>query len=139
MKFFGPIVSGTLFSLGLGISGMTEPQNIISFLDISGEWDPTLLFVMIGAVSVYMTLFRFVIKNPRPLFEENFFIPPSQGIDKKFLMGSALFGIGWGLTGLCPGPGLVGLVSGSTYSLVFFTTMLLGMVLSKLGPLKRGL
>ena len=131
MKYFLPTLSGLLFSFGLSISGMTEPQNILAFLDITGDWNPNLMFVMVGAIGVYSIMFPVVSKKKKPIFDSQFHLPTANKIDKKLLVGATLFGTGWGVTGLCPGPGWVGLVSSTPYSVIFFITMLSGMVLSR--------
>lgn len=127
----GPFFGGIVFAIGLGMGGMTEPTKIVAFLDVFGNWEPDLLFVMGGAVSTYAIFYRWVLKRKQPLFESSFSIPTSKAIDKRLILGSALFGIGWGMTGLCPAPGLVGLTSGATYALVFVGTMILGMLLGR--------
>ena len=127
----GAFFGGVVFAVGLGIGGMTEPQNIISFLDIFGEWDPSLAFVMLGAVGSYAILFRLVIKyQAAPLGGSEFFIPSNKVIDKKLIFGSSLFGIGWGITGLCPGPGLASLSSGQAYGFVFVVMVVVGIFLA---------
>ena len=128
----GPFVGGILFSIGLGVSGMTEPAKIISFLDIFGRWDPSLIFVMVGAIGVNALFHRIIIKKPNPLFDSRFYLPTKTILDKNLILGSALFGIGWGITGLCPGPGLASMVTGKTYSLVFVIAMVFGMALVKI-------
>lgn len=122
------LITGLLFGFGLLISGMTQPEKIITFLDFtSGQWDPTLAFVMIGGIGVHATLRRWVIKRPSPLFGMHFDIPTRKELDKKLLLGSAMFGVGWGLSGFCPGPSLVAAASGSTQALLFVGAMLAGM------------
>lgn len=121
---------GVLFALGLGISGMTQPTKVIGFLDILGDWDPSLIFVMGGAVGVNLLLYRLTMKRrPRPLLEEAFVIPSRRHINAHLVGGAALFGIGWGLSGYCPGPALVASVSGWTSVLAFLGAMLAGMFL----------
>lgn len=127
----GPFVGGALFAIGLGVSGMTEPSKVIGFLDLFGNWDPSLMFVMIGAIGVNAILYRLIIRRKTPLFEKQFHVPQNKTIDKKLLVGSGLFGIGWGISGLCPGPGLVGLLSQTHYAFAFVITMLVGMTAVK--------
>ena len=123
----GPLLGGMLFSIGLGVSGMTEASNIIGFLDITGKWNPALIFVMCGALVVNIVLYRLIIKRKKPLMEKSFFVPTNSMIDRRLIVGAVLFGLGWGLTGLCPGPGIVSLVSGTSYGFSFFTSMIVGM------------
>ena len=119
---------GLLFALGLGISGMTDAGKVIGFLDLSGDWDPSLAFVMVGAIAVHMVFYRFVLRRERPLFSSAFYVPSRQDIDARLIAGAALFGVGWGLGGYCPGPGLVSSVSLVTEAVVFVVAMLGGMV-----------
>lgn len=125
------LLSGALFGLGLAVSGMTDPQRILGFLDVSGDFDPALLFVLGGAVLTTLVLFRFVLRRPAPVLAERFQIPALKQIDRPLLLGAALFGIGWGLAGYCPGPVLVGLGVLSPEALWFVPAMLLGMYLHR--------
>jgi len=120
-------LSGTLFALGLGISGMTLPQKVIGFLDVAGDWDPSLALVMLGSAGVYMVFYRWIQHRSRPLFDTEFHIPTRTDIDQRLLLGAGLFGIGWGLVGLCPGPAMTALVSGHPKALIFFVAMAAGM------------
>ncbi|MCB9674409.1 MAG: YeeE/YedE family protein [Alphaproteobacteria bacterium] len=108
---------------------MTQADKVIAFLDLSDAWDPSLAFVMIGAIGVHMALFRFIVRRPSPLFADAFGIPTRSDIDGRLVAGSALFGVGWALGGYCPGPGLVSSASGSTNALVFVATLTAGMLL----------
>jgi uncharacterized protein len=125
-------LAGALFGAGLLISGMTQPAKVIGFLDVSRGWDPSLLFVMAGAVGVYALAFR-RIRNGRmrPWFDVLFHLPDRRSLDRKLILGAALFGIGWGLAGLCPGPGLVAAAGGSTAGLWFVVAMLAGMLIQQ--------
>lgn len=125
-------VSGVLFAIGLGISGMTQPVHVVGFLDFFGKWDPALLGVMGGAVVTYGIFFRLILKRKQPLFAGSFGLPTKKDLDARLLTGSALFGLGWGIAGYCPGPGLVSLASGKTTVLVFVASMLAGMLLFKI-------
>ena len=118
--------SGALFGGGLAISRMTDRAVILGFLDLSGAFDPTLLFVMGGAVAVTAIGFRFVLRMPAPAFEPGFQLPAADAIDRRLLLGAAIFGIGWGLAGFCPGPALVGLAAGLRDALLFVPAMLAG-------------
>ncbi|MGH7965692.1 MAG: DUF6691 family protein [Candidatus Binatia bacterium] len=120
-------LSGLLFALGLGISGMTQPQKVTGFLNVLGDWDPSLALVMAGGVSVYLLLHRLILKRSRPIFGRSFFLPTHQDIDRPLLLGAALFGLGWGLVGFCPGPALVSTVTGHPAVLIFVLAMAAGM------------
>ena len=126
MKSLIAIVGGVLFSIGLVISGMINPNKVIGFLDIFGNWDYALAFVMGGAVIVNLILFPFILKK-KPLCDETHHLPSNKQVDKKLIIGSALFGIGWGLVGICPGPGIVNLVTFDTKALAFVGAMIVGM------------
>jgi uncharacterized protein len=120
---------GLLFGVGLCISGMTDPTNIIAFLDVSGRWSPNLAGVMLGAIVVHAAWLRWPTRPGRA--ESNGGVPPASAkrIDRALVLGAALFGIGWGVSGYCPGPAIVALGSGSLGALVFVTTMAAGMLL----------
>jgi len=126
------LLSGALFGLGLAVSGMTDPLRILGFLDIAGDFDPALLFVLGGAVTTTLVLFRFVLKRPAPLFADSFQLSSLRTLDRPLLVGAGLFGIGWGLAGYCPGPALVGLGVASAEALWFVPAMLVGMLLHRL-------
>lgn len=121
-------VAGALFGAGLLVSGMTQPARVIGFLDVTGSWDPSLAFVMGGAVGVYAAAFRWIRRRRRaPWFDVQLHLPARRDIDLPLILGAALFGIGWGLGGLCPGPGIVSAASGSLTGLAFVAAMLAGM------------
>jgi uncharacterized membrane protein YedE/YeeE len=120
-------VSGALFALGLGVGGMTQPAKVIGFLDVAGPWDPSLAFVMLGAVGAYGIAFRLIRRRTRPVLASAFSIPGRRDVDARLVGGAALFGVGWGLAGYCPGPGIVSLVAGATPVVVFVSAMLVGM------------
>lgn len=121
--------SGSLFSIGLGISGMTQPMNIIGFLDVTGEWNPTLVFVLASSVGVYFLVSQFVLKRKAPILASAFAIPPKGKLDARLIGGAMLFGVGWGISGYCPGPALTSIPSGAPYVLVFVGSMIAGMLL----------
>jgi uncharacterized membrane protein YedE/YeeE len=122
-------VSGALFGFGLVLSGMANPAKVIGFLDITGEWDPSLALVMIGALTLTMPAFRYFRQADSCAIGHPHQIPTNKVVDAPLLVGSGLFGIGWGLVGLCPGPALVGLLTFEMESLVFVIAMLAGMKL----------
>lgn len=122
-------LAGALFGAGLLVSGMTHPARVIGFLDPTGAWDPTLAFVMAGAIAVYAIAYRVIHRRcGEPWFDQRFHVPDRRTLDAKLVAGAALFGVGWGLGGLCPGPGIVAAASGSTSALVFVAAMLVGML-----------
>jgi len=120
------IAAGFVFGLGLWISGMANPAKVIGFLDITGEWDASLALVMAGAVGVVLIPFRLAVKRAKPLLEEAFALPTRKDIDAPLVAGSALFGVGWGIVGYCPGPGITALATLSTESVVFVAAMMVG-------------
>lgn len=121
-------LAGALFGIGLLISGMTQPARVVGFLDLTGAWDPALGFVMGSAVISYAILFRVIQRRrKRPVFEPAFSLPTRRDLDLSLILGSALFGIGWGLGGLCPGPGIVAAAGGSSTAIAFVGAMLAGM------------
>ena len=119
MKKFLYFISGSIFGVGLLISGMSNPQKVLSFLDIFGNWDPSLMFVMIGAISITAIYFAAIKKKSTKL----------RSIDKKLVVGSSIFGIGWGLVGICPGPAIVVVGSANIKGIIFFIALLIGMFL----------
>ena len=124
------LLAGTLFGLGLAISGMTQPQRVLGFLDLAGHWDPTLAFVMGGGLMITTSAFRFVLRRGRPLFDAKFYLPTRNDLDAPLLVGAACFGIGWGLAGFCPGPAIASLATAAPPVLIFVVAMLAGMALS---------
>ena len=121
------LVSGVLFGSGMVISGMVDPINVLGFLDITGDWNPSLAFVMGGALAIFTPMYHLVIKKRKQAVNgEGFKITTNQVIDKKLVGGAALFGIGWGLAGFCPGPAVTSLGGGATSVILFSITMLIG-------------
>lgn len=131
------VFAGFVFGLGLVISGMTDPSKVVGFLDITGAWDPSLAFVMGGAVGVHALLYRIIRPGPRPLLASAWQIPSRHDIDLRLLGGAAIFGVGWGIGGYCPGPALVSVASLSAAPIVFVVAMSLGMALVPQGAPKR--
>lgn len=129
MKILSSFVVGLLFGLGLCLGGMTQPQKVLGFLDIAGAWDPSLAFVMGGAVSVAFVAFRVLAGRERNLNGAPLALPQARAIDSRLLGGAALFGIGWGLVGFCPGPALIGLGFLSPGAGLFVVAMAAGMIL----------
>jgi uncharacterized membrane protein YedE/YeeE len=123
-------VVGVIFGAGLIVSGMTNANKVIDFLNpFGGAWDPSLGLVMAGAIAVHMAAFRFITSRPSPLFDGKFHLPTRSDIDVRLLAGAALFGVGWGLGGICPGPGLVAAVSMTSSVLLFVGGLVVGMAL----------
>ncbi|MGR8919654.1 MAG: DUF6691 family protein [Gammaproteobacteria bacterium] len=129
MRALSFLLLGALFAVGLGISGMTQPAKVLGFLDVFGAWDPALMFVMGGAVTVTFAGYRWVLKRPMPLLAAKFEIPSRRDIDLPLIGGAALFGLGWGTAGFCPGPAITALASGSLDVLVFVGAMFAGFLL----------
>jgi uncharacterized protein len=125
------LLSGVLFGLGLAMSGMTDARRVLGFLDVLGDFDPTLLFVLGGAVATTTLLFRFVLRRGRPVLGEGFQLSSLKRIDARLLGGAAIFGIGWGIAGYCPGPAIAGLGVLSVEALWFVPAMLVGMWLHR--------
>jgi uncharacterized protein len=128
------LISGVLFGAGVTISGMVNPMKVLNFFDILGTWDPTLILVMGAGLLVALIGYQIIFKREAPLFAPSFQLPMSQDIDAKLLGGAALFGVGWGLSGFCPGPAVASLVFGRTESITFVTAMAAGMMLAKQIP-----
>ncbi len=126
MPLIFAIISGALFGLGLAVSQMMDPAKVLSFLDVAGAWDPSLILVMGGAVGVTMPGFWLILKRPGPFFGSQFHVPEAIHLDAKLLIGAGLFGIGWGISGLCPGPAFAGLATGNALIIGFVVTMLAG-------------
>lgn len=123
-------LSGLVFALGLGIGGMTQPPRVLAFLDVAGAWDPALALVMAGAVAVYAGAARLATRLGQPIYAAAFALPARRDLDLPLVGGAALFGIGWGLAGLCPGPALTALASGTPAAVLFVLAMLGGMLLA---------
>ncbi len=123
------LVSGFIFALGLGISGMTNPVKVYSFMDIFGRWDPTLIFVMVGAISVHFISYLVIKRQKSPVLAQAFQVPKRQDVTFALIIGSVLFGIGWGLAGYCPGPAVVSLASFEYRPIIFVLSMVVGMFL----------
>jgi uncharacterized protein len=127
INLIGSFCSGLLFAIGLGIAGMTLPQKVLAFLDVTGDWDPSLALVMFSSAGVYFALHRLVLRRGQPLAGARFALPTRRDIDAPLVVGAAMFGAGWGLVGLCPGPAVAALASLHEDALVFFVSMIAGM------------
>lgn len=122
------LLAGVLFGIGLAVSGMLIPDKVLNFLDIAGHWDPSLALVMGGALAITIPGYYLVTKQPKPVFADAFSLPTSRDVDAKLLTGAALFGLGWGLSGLCPAPALVNISTAFVDVLAFVGAMLVGML-----------
>lgn len=135
LRMFAALLSGAVFGLGLAISGMMNPAKVIGFLDVAGDWDPTLMFVMGGALLVTIPAFRLVLRRRGPVLENDFDIPAKSNVDGRLLGGAATFGVGWGLVGFCPGPAVVALVPALATGLMpvfaFVGAMVAGMLVHR--------
>ena len=131
------LAAGLLFGLGLAVSQMTNPAKVLAFLDITGDWDPSLAFVMAGAVAVSLIAFRIAGARRRPLFGDTFQLPTRRDIDMPLIAGALLFGVGWGLAGFCPGPAITAIVAGQGKVFLFLAAMLAGMLVFRFLPLTR--
>ena len=127
MRFVSVFVCGLVFGLGLAVSGMLNPAKVSGFLDLAGAWDPSLAFVMGGGLAVNAVFFH-LLKRPSPYFAEIFSLPGLTQIDRPLLVGAALFGVGWALAGLCPGPAIASLAYGSVDGVLFFVAMAVGLL-----------
>lgn len=122
-------VVGFVFAIGLGISGMTQPAKVVGFLDLFGSWDPSLLFVMVGAISVHFVTYRLIRQRKSPLLAEQWQVPTKREITPALVVGSLIFGVGWAVAGFCPGPGITSLANFSKEPTIFVLSMLAGMFL----------
>ena len=132
MSFLINVALGLLFGIGLVVSGMSDPAKVLNFLDLFGTWDPSLAFVMGGAVVTAFVGYHIVFKRPKPVAANSFQLPAKTVIDRKVLVGPAIFGIGWGLGGFCPGPALTAATLGAAGAYVFLPMMFLGMWLARM-------
>ena len=130
-KYISILVAGLIFGLGLAVSGMTHANKVLGFLDVTGNWDPSLLLVLGGAVAVTVVAFRLILRRPAPMLEEKFTLPTATDIDGPRVVGAAIFGIGWGISGYCPGPGIALLAAPGWETWVFIPALLLGAFLHK--------
>ncbi len=125
-KLLVALISGIIFGLGLSLSQMVDPNKVLGFLDIAGDWDPSLAFVMAGALAVATPGFYWIKKRQRPIFEDGFHLSHKKQIDKPLVLGAIIFGIGWGLSGYCPGPAVAGIGFGNGEALVMVLAIYVG-------------
>lgn len=126
------LIVGFIFAIGLGVSGMTQPQKVIGFLDLFGQWDPSLIFVMAGAVIVHFVTYRLIRKRTSPLFSTQWHVPTKKEITPALVIGAFIFGVGWALGGFCPGPAVTSLASFESRPVIFVISMIVGMIAFKL-------
>ena len=131
LRALAGLVAGSLFGLGFVVSEMINPAKVQAFLDVAGAWDPSLAFVMGGAVIVTFVGYRLVFRRDRPLFEATFSVPTRTDLDARLIGGAVLFGAGWGLAGFCPGPAIAGLALGLRETVAFVAGMAVGMILAR--------
>jgi uncharacterized membrane protein YedE/YeeE len=134
MPLLAILASGILFGAGLALSGMVNPMKVVNFLDLTGLWDPSLIFVMAGGLIVTVIGYRLAWSRQRPLFAQRFALPSASAIDTPLIAGAALFGLGWGLAGFCPGPAIASLVFGRAETLIFIIAMAAGMLIVRVLP-----
>ncbi len=131
MKIITTYLFGLIFGIGISISGMANPAKVLNFFDIAGTWDPSLAFVMGGALAVALVGYRVAFRRPSPVFETNFHLPTSRLIDARLVGGSAAFGVGWGIAGFCPGGAIPALGTGITDVFIFVAAMVAGIWIAK--------
>lgn len=131
MRLFAAYLAGLLFGLGIAISGMMNPAKVLNFLDIFGMWDPSLAFVMGGALVTTFIGYRLVLRRTAPMFESSFALPRRHHIDRPLLAGSAIFGVGWAIAGFCPGGALPALGTGRWEVVVFMGALIVGVLIAK--------
>ncbi len=136
MKPLAGYITGLLFGVGLVLGGMTDPARILGFLDIAGHWDPTLAFVMFGAVTVTWLGYRWLFRSAKPWLAASFHLPATSVIDRRLVIGALLFGVGWGLAGYCPGPALVSIWNGAAGLYLLLAGMIFGWWLARRVPHK---
>lgn len=131
------LLTGLVFGMGLSLSEMINPDRVLGFLDILGAWNPALAFVLGGAVLTSMICFHFILKQPHPLLDKQFYMPSKTMIDRPLIVGAVLFGMGWGLYGYCPGPALAALAYLETSTFIFVAAMIAGLFLARLWTARK--
>lgn len=137
-RIIAALIAGIVFGAGLAISQMINPAKVLAFLDVAGEWDPSLAFVMLGAVAVTAVGYRVAFRRQRPAFDTQFHVPTRSDVDARLITGAAVFGAGWGLAGYCPGPALAGLAGGAAETVVFVASMAGAMILANWAESRSG-
>jgi uncharacterized protein len=131
MSFLSAFVIGLIFGLGIALSGMINPAKVLNFFDLAGTWDPSLAFVMGGALAVATPGYRLVFRRPAPVLENRFLLPDTRVIDRRLVLGSATFGVGWGIAGFCPGGALPALGTGRPEVFLFLAALIGGLLLAR--------
>lgn len=131
-RVLSALIAGLVFGAGIAISGMINPAKVLNFFDFAGSWDPSLAFVMGGALIVTAAGYRFVLQQPKPLFDKTFHLPTKRDLDLPLLAGAAVFGTGWGIAGFCPGGSIPALGLGEISAVIFVAAMLAGIILARL-------
>ncbi|WP_214000142.1 DUF6691 family protein [Arsukibacterium sp.] len=137
MQLFFALLSGLLISAGIAVSKMIDPQKVLNFLDVTGNWDPSLALVMAAALLIYTLGYRLVLKSDAPLLNKQYFLPSKHHLDRSLLAGAAIFGVGWGLAGYCPGPAIAALPAASSGTAGFVIMMVLGWFIAGKLPIKN--
>ena len=132
MQIVIALLSGLLFGFGILVSGMASPAKVLNFFDIAGAWDPSLIFVMGGALLTTLAGYRLIFLRQRPLFESQFHLPANTAVDVRLIAGAAIFGVGWGISGFCPGGAIPALGTGYMQVVVFVAALMSGMILTRL-------
>lgn len=130
-RIVAALLAGVLFGVGLALSRMIDPRVVLGFLDVFGRFDPTLAFVLGGAVGTTILVFRLILRRGRPLLADAFQLPTLRAVDRPLVLGAGMFGVGWGLAGYCPGPALVGAAGGINTALMFLPAMIAGALLHR--------
>jgi uncharacterized membrane protein YedE/YeeE len=131
MRILSAFAIGLIFGLGIAVSGMINPAKVLNFFDLAGTWDPSLAFVMGGALAVAIPGYHFVLRRPAPVMEQRFQLPDTRVIDQRLVLGSATFGIGWGIAGFCPGGALPALGTGRLDVIVFIASLIIGLLIAR--------
>jgi uncharacterized membrane protein YedE/YeeE len=131
MRLFSAFAIGLVFGLGIALSGMINPAKVLNFFDLAGTWDPSLAFVMGGALAVAIPGYRIVLRRPAPALDTRFQLPDTRVIDRRLVLGSATFGVGWGIAGFCPGGALPALGNGSLDVFVFIGALIAGILIAR--------
>ena len=131
MRILSALAIGLIFGLGIALSGMINPAKVLNFFDLAGTWDPSLAFVMGGALAVAIPGYRFVLRRPAPVMDLSFQLPETSRVDRRLVLGSATFGVGWGIAGFCPGGALPALGTGRLDVVVFIASLILGLLIAR--------